>query len=331
MSVLYITGGQQRSYTQTDEWRQYGKGIIARVDTDTGESQVCAEYISPPDVCPNVESSITFKAGTLSGDRLYVCTSTEVIVYALPDFRRVGYISLPCFNDLHHVCPTPAGTLLVANTGLDSVVEVSPDGERLREWHVLGGDPWTHFSPDVDYRKVVTTKPHKSHPNHVFLLDGQAWVTRFNQRDAVALENGERIAIDVQRPHDGTPHGQHIYFTTIDGHVVMVDARTRRVESTIDLNTPGGPTLGWCRGLGVLDEERAWVGFSRIRPTKFAENLSWIKNGFKLRRRPTHIGLYDLVQRRRLREIALESLGLHTVFSIIAVSEESGNGTGDAR
>jgi hypothetical protein len=183
----------------------------------------------------------------------------------------------------------------------------------------------------VDYRKVVTTKPHKSHPNHVFLLDGQAWVTRFNQRDAVALENGERIAIDVQRPHDGTPHGQHIYFTTIDGHVVMVDARSRRVESTIDLNTPGGPTLGWCRGLGVLDDERAWVGFSRIRPTKFADNLSWIKNGFKPRRRPTHIGLYDLVQRRCLREIALEPLGLHTVFSIIAVSDESGNGTGDAR
>jgi hypothetical protein len=321
MGVLYITGGQQRTYTQTEEWRQYGKGVIARVDTETGRSEVCAEYVSPPDVCPDGESSITFKAGTLDGDRLYVCTSTEVIVYALPEFTRVGYVSLPCFNDLHHVHPTESGTLLVANTGLDSVVEVSPDGERLREWHVLGHDPWADFSPHVDYRKVATTKPHKAHPNHVFLLDGQAWVTRFNQRDAISLEDGKRIAIDVQRPHDGTPRGDRVYFTTVDGHVVIANARTRQMVAFVDLNTPGGPTLGWCRGLSVVDDNRAWVGFSRIRPTKIAENISWIKNGFKRRRRPTHIALYDLAGAKCLHEIELESLGLHTVFSIIAVPD----------
>ena len=26
MGVLYITGGQQRTYTQTEEWRQYREG-----------------------------------------------------------------------------------------------------------------------------------------------------------------------------------------------------------------------------------------------------------------------------------------------------------------
>jgi hypothetical protein len=321
MSVLYITGGQQRSYTQTDEWRQYGKGIIARVDPESGRGEVCAEYVSPPEVCPSGESSITFKAGTLVGNRLYVCTSTEVLIYALPQFTQVGYLSLPCFNDLHHVQPTSRGTLLIANTGLDMVVEVSAAGEPLREWHVLGQDPWARFSPDVDYRKVATTKPHEAHPNHVFQLDGQPWVTRFNQRDAICLETGDRIPIEGQRPHDGTPHNGRVYFTTIDGHIVVADARTRRTSTTIDLNTPNGPTLGWCRGLGLTGKGAAWVGFSRIRPTKFVENISWIKNGFKRRRRPTHVALYDLEQGRRVRDIELESLGLHTVFSVIAVPD----------
>ncbi len=319
MGVLYITGGQQRNFTLTEEWRQYGKGVIVSVDTETGQGRVCAEYVSPAEVCPDGESSITFKSGTIEGNRLYVCTSTEVLSYSLPDFTRVGYVTHPCFNDLHHVRPTGSGTLLIANTGLDMVVELTPDGEIVREWHVLGGDPWARFSRHQDYRKVLTTKPHQAHPNHVFEIDGQAWVTRFNQCDAVALGSEDRIAIDVQRPHDGTPHRGHVYFTTVDGHVVVASASSRRTEAIIDLNgngSSGGP-LGWCRGLSLEGDNLAWIGFSRFRPTKFVENVSWIKSGFKRRRKQTHIALYDLSRGVRLREIELESLGLHTVFSVM--------------
>lgn len=323
MSVLYITGGQQRRLAQTDEWRQYGKAVIARVDTETATGRVCAEYISPTAVCPDGESSITFKAGAVDGDRLYVCTSTEVLVYELPGFTQVGYVSLPCFNDLHHVRPTAAGTLMIANTGLDMVIEVSAAGERLREWHVLGGNPWADFSSEVDYRKVATTKPHRAHPNYVFAIDGQTWVTRFNQRDAIGLDGGGRIAIGVQRPHDGAVHDGSVYFTTVDGQVVVANARTRQTERVVDLNALADPgaTLGWCRGFALVDHTHAWVGFSRIRPTKFAENISWVKNGFRHRWRPTHIALYDLALGERLQEIELESLGLHTVFSVMPARE----------
>lgn len=319
-TALYITGGRQRTFVETDEWRQYGKGVIVRVDTATGDRETCVEYVSPPDVCPKEESSITFKAGTLAGDHLYVCTSTEVLVYELPAFRLANYVSLPCFNDLHHVRPSADGTLLVANTGLDMVVEITPEGGQIREWNVLGCPPWAQFSRHVDYRKVPTTKPHKSHPNHVFHIDGGIWVTRFEQRDAVCLSNSaHRMSIDVQRPHDGTPHGGFVYFTTVDGHVVIVNQETLKVEEVVDLNAQDGqgPLLGWCRGLQVADATKVWVGFSRVRPTKLKENVSWIKNGFRRRRMPTHIALYDLVKKERLREIDLEPLGLHTVFSVI--------------
>jgi hypothetical protein len=251
--------------------------------------------VSPPEVCPDEEPSITFKAGTLAGDRLYVCTSTEVLAYEVPGFRVVDYVSLPCFNDLHHVRPTRDGALIVANTGLDMVVEVGPGPRRLREWHVLGRDPWTAFSPHVDYRKVATTKPHRSHPNHVFMLGDEIWVTRFNQRDAIRLNGEDRMDIAVQRPHDGTPYDGHVYFTTVDGHVVVVNRRSRKAEAVVDLNSPGSEgMLGWCRGLSIVDPTHVWVGFSRFRPTKFHENVSWIKSGLRRRRKPTHIALYDL-------------------------------------
>ena len=89
-----------------------------------------------------------------------------------------------------------------------------------------------------------------------------------------------------------------------------------RVEDVIDLTALHDPDilLGWCRGLALQDGQM-WVGFSRIRPTRFRENVGWIMSGFK-RAMPTHIGLYDLKARRCVREIDLEPLGLGAVYSV---------------
>ena len=84
------------------------------------------EYQSPAEARANENSSNVFKAGTLIGDTLYACTSTEVLIFKLPEFKQIGYISLPCFNDVHHVTPSSDGNLLVASTGLDMVVKFTP-------------------------------------------------------------------------------------------------------------------------------------------------------------------------------------------------------------
>ena len=80
--------------------------------------KVEVEYKTPPEARASNESSHSFKSATLVGNKLYTCTSTEVLIFEVPSFKRIGYISLPCFNDLHHVTPTPEGNLLVANTGI---------------------------------------------------------------------------------------------------------------------------------------------------------------------------------------------------------------------
>jgi hypothetical protein len=319
MRFVYVIGGQQRApraaLDDDPNWYSYQRGLILRVDLDTGDADICAEYQSPPEACASGDP-VLFKSGTAVGDRLFVCTQTEILVYTIPEFERIGYVSLPCFNDVHHVYPTPRHTLLVANSGLEMVLEVTLDGEIRREWNVLGEDPWAGFSRAIDYRKGVSTKPHRAHPNFVTMIGDDIWVTRFEKRDALCLTDRRRIDIGIERVHDGIVHHGRMYFTTVNGHIVIANPDTQCVERVIDLTgmAEQHTLVGWCRSL-MLDEERVWVGFSRIRPTRFRETLSWIRTGFS-KSLPTHIACFDLHRRRQLALIDLEQHGLNAVFGI---------------
>ena len=322
-SKLYLLGGRQRRLLlkKEEEWNLYEAAIILEVDLEGGSVKTLFEYKTPNEACAAEHSSSVFKSGTLVGDKLYACTSTEVLVFQLPEFQLAKYISIPCFNDVHHVTPDCDENLLVANTGLDMVVQLTAQGDVLRYWNVLGENPWSVFSKEKDYRKVESTKPHRSHPNFVFKLDRELWVTRFRQRDAICLSDSQkRIEIAVESPHDGLVKRDRIYFTTVDGHVVIVDRHSLRVESAVDLKEIDGQgcILGWCRGILPLDDRRCWVGFTRVRKTQFHENVLWVRKLLHdgVTERPTHITLYDLAERKSLREINIEAHGMNIVFSI---------------
>jgi hypothetical protein len=178
----------------------------------------------------------------------------------------------------------------------------------------------------VDYRKVPTTKPHRAHPNFVFFLDGQPWVTRFEQRDAVPLDskgNGTHVFRLGDEPvHDGYVAGAYIYFTTVDGYVLRFDLASRERQSFALPALAGSyrdRPLGWCRGILPLGE-RIWVGFSRVRFTALRHNLDWVRRGFRQIERlppaPTRIACYDLSASELVEEIELEQQAMNTVFSI---------------
>lgn len=327
MSSLYLLGARQRNLLlkHEEEWNLYEAALILELDTESGDIIKHVEYKTPLEAKANENSSIVFKSGTLTGNTLYTCTSTEVLIYELPGFRRTDYISLPCFNDLHHVAPTSDGALIAAITGLDMVVKFSRENDILNEWTVLPETPWSRFSRLIDYRKVETTKPHKSHPNFVFELDGGVWVTRFYQRDAICLtDSGKRIDIAVQSPHDGLLFGNRIYFTTVDGRVIIANPVNLRVEKIIDLKQIDGrdALLGWCRGVLPVDDKRVWVGFTRIRKTRFRENVLWVRSVLRegMHEKPTHIALYDLASMQCVKEFDLEAHGMNIIFGIFAAT-----------
>lgn len=323
MSHLYVLGGKQRALLlkQEEEWNLYESALILQLDTESGAVRTCFEYKTPSDARAHEHSSSLFKSGTLVGDVLYACTNTEILVLRLPQFQLLNYISLPCFNDVHHVTPSRDGTLLAASTGLDMVVRFTPQGELLEEWSVLQEPPWQRFSREIDYRKVESTKPHQSHPNFVFELNDDVWVTRFRQRDAVCLTTpGQRIDITLESPHDGLVRGNRIYFTLVDGRLVIANANTRSVEKVVDFKTADDPDalLGWCRGVLPLEDDQVWVGFTRVRKTRIHENILWVKRVFKegMIERSTHVSLYDIAHHRRLQEFDLEAHGMNIIFSI---------------
>jgi hypothetical protein len=322
--ALLVTGGQQRrprSLTAGGaHWYKYARGHLLAVEPESGSVTNRLSYESPPDATAEDEPAILFKQGTLVGDLMYLTTQTEVIVYSYPDFAVQHYISLPRFNDVHHVRPTGNGTLLVVNTGLDQLVEMDLDGSVVQEWNALGKDPWERFDRSIDYRKVGSTKPYESHPNHVFLLDNEVWLTRFKQKDAVSVADPtRRIEIGVERVHDGVVYGDHVYFTAVDGHIAVADKDTLEVVELLDLSTleRGSQSLGWCRGIAPGDDG-VWVGFSRLRATATRENIAWVRGGFR-KSLPTHIARYDLNKRTLEQRIELEEHDLNAVFSIFRV------------
>lgn len=178
------------------------------------------------------------------------------------------------------------------------VCKLTEDGNHVDCASVMEGSPWERFDKGTDYRKVISTKPHRSHPNHIFFLDDEPWVTRFEQKDAVSLvDHARRIDIGVGNPHDGLVLNGTVFFTTTNGHIVIVDARSRKRIDVINLNEkdPRDVPLGWCRGL-FIDRNYVYVGFSRLRHTTFTKNLLWISDMFKGESRqqtlPTRIARY---------------------------------------
>ena len=327
---MYVVGGQYKPATALRKGHQgFQKALILALNEDGAYIRTAVEYQSPPEVCPIQDGAILFKSATLKDRTLYVCTETEILIYEIPDFALVNYISLPIFNDLHHVMPSQSGSLFVACTGLDAVFELSELGEPIREWDLSGRGLWTRFDSKTDYRKIASTKPHLVHPNFVFLRDDEVWVTRLVQQDAFRLiPFGDRIPIELERPHDGIVFGDNVYFTTVDGRVVRVDLADRRVNAVFnlaDLFATIHP-LGWCRGLKVIDHDLLIVGFSRLRPTRWRSNVHWAarklksaggvesKNWYSF---PTRISCLDLARGKILWETNLEPYGMNAVFSIL--------------
>ncbi len=320
MPRLYVTGGRQRpsSLLTRDEWNAYEKAVLLELDTDSGEVRTVLAYESPAERTPERPSHV-FKAASWDGDHLLLCTQTEVLAFDPATGTVVDTLSHPWFNDLHHVARLD-GRLHVVSTGLDAVLVL--EGSEVGQLHsVTGEDPWLRFDRERDYRRVATTKPHRCHPNYVFQVGEERFATRFEQRDAVPLGGGEPLPRIHDDPiHDGVYVDGVVWFTVVSGHVVALEVATRTL-TRFDLDAVGnerGHPLGWCRGLH-RHGSTTYLAFSRLRPTKLKQNLSWLRKplGKAPEPRPARVVAYALEEGRKLQGWDLEQHGISSIFSVL--------------
>jgi hypothetical protein len=328
MNSLILVGGKQKITSKVlPEWLKFEKGLILEIDPVAGKVLRRLEYESPPEARPDIDYSVIFKAASLHGNTLFACTQTEILTFNMETLKQEQYFSHPWFNDVHFVTWHPAnGNIVVVNTGLDSILEFDNNFNLIEEKSVLGKDTWERFDKSIDYRKVLSTKPHQAHPNYAFFLKDEMYVTRFEQRDAILLKDTSvKYNIEIEKPHDGIVFGDEVFFTTVNGNILVFNQGEATPKAIYDLNKMDKrlKTLGWCRGLHVIDERKVIVGFSRLRHTKFEANLDWLKGLKKniglLSTLPCRIACYDLENKNLVWEFELEPHDMSAVFSIHSV------------
>jgi hypothetical protein len=282
--AVLITGGVLRpNGFELGEGKYYGHAKLLRVDTRTSRVEVLLSINEGNENYPDEHPNLEFTVGDVDGDSLWLSTDTEIRHYRYPSLDLIETFSHPCFHNIHSVA-VRGGELYVTSTGLDMVVVLDKrNGAILRYINTEGKPTWHRFSREVDYRKQHSTRPHASHPNYVFWVDDEPWVTRCTQEDAVMLSDpsrkinisGEKKPISV---HDGIVKDGRIYFTTVDGAIVVADAQTQKVVEILQISSLKGygGLRGWCRGLYIADDV-CYLGFSRLRKTRRMEKLEWVK------------------------------------------------------
>ncbi len=318
---LLISGGAQRSdAAKKNEGHRYYEANLIKLDFDSCSYDIVLSKSDASENYPDKDPNITFTSATLVGKKLYICTETEVFIYSYPELNLINSASYPFFQNSHHISPVE-NMIGVASTGLDLVVLLDQETlEPVEFLNSLGKEPWHKFDKNIDYRKINSTKPHESHPNFIFELNGEVWTTRFNQKDAVCLRDmSKRINIGVERIHDGHVVDGYVYFTSVDGNIIIVDAATYKIKKIYKLNEmeKSDMPLGWCRGL-LVKKNIAYVAFTQIRPTPIKENVKWLLSHIGRKNAlPTRIVAYDLEKGQKIAECLLPKGVIDAVYSVL--------------
>jgi len=323
---LLITGGLLRdSGFDLGEGRYYGEAILISLDLETGDIKTVVSLSEVSENYPKEYPNLQFTAACIDEDVIWLPTDTEIRKYSLRDFSHLDTYSYSCFQNVHSVA-VHNDNLFITSTGLDMVVVLDKiTGDLLDQVNAEGKPLWHRFDKYTDYRLTHSTKPHDCHPNFVFWINEEPWVTRCTQEDAVCLLDFER-RIDISGPdkvisvHDGIDIGDEIVFTSVDACLVFINKESLLIVETINLmEMPGfGGLRGWCRG---LHEEAGifYLGFSRLRRTKSRSKLNWVNKlagRGKAHENCSVLG-FDLKKRRIVAEFDLPNDVIDTIYTLL--------------
>lgn len=266
---------------------------------------------------PDMDQECT-AAAWADDDLVLQPTHTELLWVSVSRWEVVHSATHPRLHSVHSAAPRAAGGAWLTSAGTDSVLALDRSGALL-DTIELGS--WSSRFDEAEPRACGhdAFKPHEVHPNRAFELDGDLWVTSFEDRSCRCLADGRAVAFPEGFPHDGVLRGGLLWFTLVQGHVVAVDPVTLERRVQIDLNAlvDTRRMLGWCRGIDVVGG-RALVGMTMLRRARHREVLRWLARGEAGRKLPTRLLVVDLDGPRIVDEIELGNRAGGTIYGVLA-------------
>ncbi len=328
---LLITGAilRENGY-ELGEGKYYGNAILLKLNLDSGHIEELLNISTGSQYTPDEHPNLEFTIGDVENDKLWLSNDTEIRLYSYPKLELLKTYSHPCFQNVHSVS-VKDDKLYITSTGLDMVVILDKNTGNIIETINTENKPtWHRFSPDIDYRKVYSTKPHQCHPNYIFWLNEQPWVTRCTPEDAICLsDQSKRINItrlskkslqESLSVHDGIVKDDKVYFTSVDGCIIIADIKSLAVIETIELyNIKGyGDIRGWCRGL-YIKNNLFYIGFSRLRKTKAKGKLAWLSrfSSYLSPSKESSVLVFDIDKRIITNDYSIPNEAIDAIYSIL--------------
>ena len=218
--------------------------------------------------------------GTVHGERLWICSSNQVIGINKNTLRIDAIIDDPLFNDLHHVLAED-DVITVVNTGLESIDTFSYKGELQRRVLLTSDDRTSFRTSHVPDFRVIESKPHFMHANYCSRTeDGDLLVTFIRQRRIVNSRDWSWASPEFSSPpHEGYLQvypitGKNLlWVTTMPGFVIATDPDSQEIVCSWKLSDYG-ISAGWTRGLYILPHG-ILVGTTGIRKSNHDYYRRW--------------------------------------------------------
>ena len=149
-------------------------------------------------------------------ESLFVTSGTEI--RQIKNGACINKISNPLFNDLHSITLSYNENLIIASTGVDGILEISPDNNSEKAvWDWLATEQGFAETKDKqqkkvhrwkDYRDVVTSTPeHTTHVNTALnYRSGRILATLFHQGKLIEIDRASKehkvILSGLKSPHN---------------------------------------------------------------------------------------------------------------------------------
>ena len=211
--------------------------------------------------------------------RLNVSDETKPLATVEQSIRRPEWeVGQRAGADLHHVLYVPArDVLLVANSAMDSVDEVSPEGKLLRRrylWDLSSeiAELARERNPDASVHDLTHLNHITTHGDYTYLTAGNLNGTRVGCM--IRLETGEIVLDGLHFPHDGVVLDGDLYVSNSGTSTVHVwrdvgnmDLRGRPPDEIVPIQIQQdawSKSFQWVRGV-ARSHEHLVVGVTQWR------------------------------------------------------------------